>query len=599
MRSFFSSRRSVWFVLYAFATPSILALTGASIDFYRLHTVKTRMINITDSAALAGLGVTASNAQRKDVADRYMKALMPKGYLQAYDITYDIQTESSDDNLINRIKIKTNLKVPMPYISLGGLITEFEDVSLEWTSSAIDTVRNLEVALVIDHSGSMARNDGCGGSSGTICTRMQAVKTVALDFIDRILTDTGTRESRGKRVIAVVPFAAFVSFEKKQVDTFLSLGRAGASDALIAAHSYGVRAPQADNNRPCLANRLRRGVQFPTRSSSYTYNPSNLLDLNDSLPDKDDPQSWFYSLPFYTAYSFLALSCNFMVSANPYGNLSGPVTPGMFAYQASVFNAARVMPLTDDKSILRAKIQGLNPSGETAILDAMKWGFRILSPKWRGVWLDPKTNLINTETPALSATWKDAGAVGIEGTRKVLILLTDGLQAYPPNSSYGFTDSTCGSFGYMASLSPQFKTDYENTGIKDDLCTRMAGFRSMHFLRGSLHRDANDMPIAPSVIPTSDSGAVVNYYLSNPPDIDFVDEWRQRLEREMCVELARNGVSVYTVGFRLSESQQALSIVGSCTLESNRFLADNITELREVFDRLAEVIVTPQRLVEN
>ena len=156
MKSFFSSRRSVWFVLYAFATPSLLALTGASIDFYRLHSVKTRMINVADSAALAGLGVAGSHAQRKEIADRYMKALMPEGYLQAYDITYDITTKTSVDTLSNRIDIKTNVKVPMPYISLGGLIKEFDDVTLEWTSSAIDEASNTEVVLVIDHSYSMA-----------------------------------------------------------------------------------------------------------------------------------------------------------------------------------------------------------------------------------------------------------------------------------------------------------------------------------------------------------------------------------------------------------------------------------------------------------
>ena len=60
------SRRSVWFVLYAFAVPSMLALGGASIDYYRLHMVKNRLIHAADGAALAAAGVQGTEAATRN-----------------------------------------------------------------------------------------------------------------------------------------------------------------------------------------------------------------------------------------------------------------------------------------------------------------------------------------------------------------------------------------------------------------------------------------------------------------------------------------------------------------------------------------------------
>lgn len=46
----------------------------------------------------------------------------------------------------------------------------------------------------------------------------------------------------------------------------------------------------------------------------------------------------------------------------------------------------RLLPLTQSKSIIRNRVDGLTPEGSTRIDMGARWGWRVLSPRWRGLW---------------------------------------------------------------------------------------------------------------------------------------------------------------------------------------------------------------------
>ena len=528
-KKLFRSRRSVWFVLYAFAAPSMLALGGASIDYYRLHMVKTRLIHAADGAALAASGARGTE-QQQEIATRYVKSIFPDNYMGSEGVTIEIKTDEQRGSAPQTVEVHLSTTMPMHYISMGGLIEGFDEVPVSWVSRSAWGIDSIEVILVIDYSGSMGTNDGCGGSS-VPCTRLQAVKDVAAEFISLLLPNNSDTDDGGvRRSVGVVPFADFVAFDPRQLDILLRLGRSGASDALISQHSYGVRAPRADPNRPCLANRLRRGPQFFQRPSPYTYNFNNLFDINDALPSADDPQTWFYAHNFYMTYAYEnSPVCDLRVSSNPEGGIPGEVEPGNYAFSATTLRRAYAVPLTSNRTVLLNAVNALDADGGTVIVDGLKWALRLLSPDWRGVWLAPETGLLQTDLPGISSAWTGTGDnTGVGVVHKYIVLLTDGLQSLPRQSSYGFEQyRRCPNFRGLLIRSPLFSVDYYNSGL-ERFCLNFTQW-GYHLFRGTLHKDNANQDIETRPIPSSSSGSVVNYFYAPQGAHNIHAEVRERM----------------------------------------------------------------------
>lgn len=70
-----------------------------------------------------------------------------------------------------------------------------------------------------------------------------------------------------------------------------------------------------------------------------------------------------------------------------------------------------ILPLTAEKSSITAKITALEAHGNTRTDIGLAWGWRNLSPRWRGLWSDTATLPLDYETDHMS---------------KVVILMTDG-----------------------------------------------------------------------------------------------------------------------------------------------------------------------------
>jgi Flp pilus assembly protein TadG len=86
-----------------------------------------------------------------------------------------------------------------------------------------------------------------------------------------------------------------------------------------------------------------------------------------------------------------------------------------------------VLPLSTDKSTVKARINEMGAKGMTSINEGAAWGWRMLSP---------------------GAPFTEGRAYGAEENQKVLVLMTDGQNTNTPNSK--FLKSQYGPFGYVA-----------------------------------------------------------------------------------------------------------------------------------------------------
>jgi len=592
-------RHGVWFALYILATPAIVTLAGGTVDYSRMHLVKSRLITAVDSAALAASGLQGEPEKQKEIAERYVKALFPKRYMGTTPLKVTVTT-SDEGAETQTIEVHAQTKFSMNFVSMGGLIEQFKDIPISWTSRAAWGLSTAEIVLILDHSASMSTSDGC--STGAPCTRLQAVKEVATNFINDVFTGEDTSDDSGGdsgRGIAVslVPFSSFVGFTQAQRTLFMRMGRSHADALLIQRHSDNIRTPTAHPHLVCLANRVRPGAQKITRSDSYRYDFATLLDINDRLPDPSEPSSWFYQPHFYMSYAYGSFSCDKRVSSNPHGYVDGAISPGNLPSDALAAQSSYVVPLTYDKDHLLASIAHLQPTGATSMLDGMKWGFRALSPDWRGIWLEPRTLAPIQDKPKESIAWtarQVRSDDSLRQVRKYIILLTDGLSNLPSQSSYGFhPQRRCSRFDDMIGPSSRSYTEdfydayYGVTGFRS-LCLPAARHHTpaaYHVLRGSTRTDGRSQIYS--------TGDATNHHMVGA----MYQEVRERMVRELCTQMHRLGVEIYSVGFLLTDAEVRSSALAECVKEENRFIAEDKEKLQEVFDRIVQIIARSQRLI--
>ncbi len=172
------------------------------------------------------------------------------------------------------------------------------------------------------------------------------------------------------------------------------------------------------------------------------------------------------------------------------GSYAGPV----YTTNGSCLPSSTVLPLTNDKSDLDARIDSLSASGYTAGQIGTAWAWYAISPNWADIWP------MGSEPAAYS-----------DNVMKVAVLMTDG----------------------------EYNTDYRQ-GVQ----TRTVG------------------------------GA---------PDNGSSDEQA----RQMCEAMKASGITVYTVGFQLTDANAVETMSQCASGDSYAFLAGDGSQLRQAFRDIA------------
>lgn len=340
----------------------LVVAVGLAVDYGRAQMVQSKLQASLDAAALAAATVgnnEATEAQKLAVkqreANKFMEANFPTDYMQtlypAGGDQYITEFLMTDDG--KGLSLTARGRVSTALMRIAGFDTV--DVSA-YTEISVDTARGgLEVVMVLDNTGSM--NGSAGGE-----TRMTALKRSAKKLVNDIYVEGIADPQRS--YVGIVPFSFAVNVgNAKSPGSRWKRANATSSTAIAAP----VNCIYPDNTVTPLADPPAPNRAPPSRNTNYA--------ATDTPPSSGDTL-------FYNEY---------------FDNGCGTVS---------------MSAMSRNKVAIDNAIDAMITTGQTRIDLGAVWGWRMLSPRWRGYWAhsDPALPL-PYDTPEMN---------------KVMILLTDG-----------------------------------------------------------------------------------------------------------------------------------------------------------------------------
>ena len=371
LRSFIKNETGVIAVIFALASIPIILSIGAAIDFARVYVAKAQLGEALDKAALAV-------AVSRNASDTQIEAIF-QGYFEANFGSNEIATAASLTRNQTDSQITLTATATIQTLFLGiSPVGDFDEITITGTSTVIIETTGLEVAMVLDNTGSMQF-----GSPA----RIDSLRLAATDLVDILF---GNETNPDNLTIALVPFVATVNIGQE-------------NDAL-------VQFPDPDNIYPPTVDAQWKGC-VEARDA-----PNDVEDIfieGDTVQGEWAPYYW-ENEPTFRLSDF---SVNTTVCENtwwlegvgpvlpreeqpgPTGRSGDPLSdfdthpnaPGFFINLDIEPKATDgpnkacpdpLIPLTNDKQTLLTAIDQMQPwegNGTMAHLGAA-WGWRVLSP---------------------------------------------------------------------------------------------------------------------------------------------------------------------------------------------------------------------------
>jgi Flp pilus assembly protein TadG len=171
-------------IIFALAAVPLVGAMGAAVDYGRASTSRSKMQSAADGAALAAVKEPdLTDAQRIDLAKKIYAANIRNTDVSNSSVTVII---SQNQVVVKAFSTQTNKVMPI----LGKDTTDLA-VTATAIKGATSSAGNIEIALVLDTTGSMA-ND------------MSAMRSAAKEFVESTMTGTNVK-------VSVVPYVASVN----------------------------------------------------------------------------------------------------------------------------------------------------------------------------------------------------------------------------------------------------------------------------------------------------------------------------------------------------------------------------------------------------
>jgi Flp pilus assembly protein TadG len=419
LKAFWRDTRGTYAVIFGLAVTPIVMMGGSAVDFAMATKLKSMLQQRADAAVLA----SCRKALEKNVAVADVRAAGVQHFNEHRPPGSEVV--SLEPSVIPgqwRLDAKGTYETAFMRLALVNSI----EVNVFATCES--GVRSLEVALVLDNTGSMASNN-----------RIGALRTAALDLVN--ILEAANAPNRPVKV-SVVPFVTSVNVKGEgfSMDWI---------DQTAAAPHHGENFELEGGNRVnhfTLFNRL--GVEWKGCVEARP-TPHN---ISDTAPDPLRPETLFvpYFAPDEPGNAAAAGNSstdlnnsylNDMVSGDHFQRQRSltkyaATTPNTIDPVGPLTNGPNracptpIVPLTQDFEKVRNSIRGMiewNGSG-TNVSEGLAWGWRVLSP---------------------GAPYTQGSEFNNQDVSKVVVLLTDGENVVfgsrnsPNRSDYG-------SYGFAA-----------------------------------------------------------------------------------------------------------------------------------------------------
>ena len=311
LRCLKDDERGAILIYFTVALFALLPVAGAAMDLGHVFLVKQKLTNAIDSAVLAvGRRNNLTSGEATDLVESMIRARYA-GNLKSLVVS----------NEATQVNVTAKVTVPMTFMQV--LNTQSVDVTV--SSSAVRPHGKLEIALVLDQTGSMAGQ------------KIANLKLAAKDLVDIVIWDNQTDDYYSK--VAIVPYAAGVN---------------------VGTYAPSVRGPIASGCFLFLCDLF----DFPNAAGG-----SSRHSISTCVSERTGSQAFTDAAP-----SLLGLL-----------NLVGPnYPPPPGANNPCPSNS--ITPLTNDKTELKRQIDLLQAAGGTAGHIGLAWGWYLLSPRWGNLW---------------------------------------------------------------------------------------------------------------------------------------------------------------------------------------------------------------------
>lgn len=302
-------------IITALTIIPLLGILGGGVDVVRATTLAAQLRASIDSAALAAANLNNSGDIETVVNDFIDSNLATR---QEFLSTLNVTVNDTVALNSKTVTISATGQIDTYFLGLLGIDT----MPVSASSTATQSITNVEIALVLDISSSMRGN------------RIANLKTAAANFIDEMLDEDSTDVTS----ISIIPFGGTVNIGQDLFDDY-AVSMAGAS-ANPSSSAYHIG-----------TNVVNQDFRFTHGDDCIEYRSADFGD--DLLPLTDRAQvPHFWKWNNFNPWCPLASSAIYMNSNN--------------------------------KQALVNHINGMTLSDGTGMDIGAMWGLKALSPNWQG-----------------------------------------------------------------------------------------------------------------------------------------------------------------------------------------------------------------------
>jgi Flp pilus assembly protein TadG len=372
-------------IIFALTMVVVLSLVGGAIDYGRAVHARYQIQEAVDSAVLAAARVWQTE---NDINLAQEKGLVH--YNNNKPLTFSSQVSKfTPDFTANTISMEAEGVVPTPFLSLvrheGYTVGAFAQARLDVGQNAGQSV---EVSLMLDVTGSMCDP----------CTKIEDLKLAAKDFIDIVVWQD---QSEYTSKVAVVPFANAVNVGTSALANSVRGNLRTGSCLTSSSPCISILTDLLAGLLPWVFGTPPNWYRFPKPSSG-----TNTFKVSDRcVTERTGPAAYNDDAP-NTASKKVGpgyfTNTNYTTS-NPNGSCGGLAI-------STDAEKNTIQPLSNDKTMLKRRIDKLATGGGTAGHLGTAWAWYMLSPNWAYLW--PTAN--------------QPKPYGAEKLQKYAILMTDG-----------------------------------------------------------------------------------------------------------------------------------------------------------------------------
>jgi hypothetical protein len=550
-------QRGALMAIVGLAIIPLFAAVGLAIDTGRGYMLKSKLSYAIDAAGLAA-GRAFETDNRLEDALMFFEANFPTGYMNSELLPGSPDVDFDDEN--NQIIIEASATMPTHFMRVAGV----RDITVSARTVIQRQLRGMELVLVMDNTGSMRGNGG-----------MVAMKPAATDLINKLY---GDREEVPQFWVGVVPYAASVNIGTQHEDwltgydagDYLPTAWKGCVEARTFPRDSNDDPPADELWPPLLWQTTRHQYENPywdyaptdyvkvVKSTSVSHtNPSNVI-YQQGGPSgtptivkyrADTPETWGRWLNGDNEWDPSGPESALKLDNDLYQNEgTGP----------NLGCGPAITPLVASKTTVLAAIDEMAPwhRGGTMSNLGLAWGWRVLSPRWRGLW----DGDLPDELPLDYAT---------PNMEKVVILLTDGNNEWYdyPGIAFRWGGGEC------------------SPGSNDCHFTGIPG--------------SNQYPTSPTNYETTWPGADYTAYgrlsegrldTTNKGVANAVLDTRML---DMCQAMKAQGIIIYTMTFGGSPDAGTKTMFENCATDPDKYFhAPTGSDLNQAFDTIADELAS-------